>query len=80
MGKDLCFKALTRRAAALEGMRKFDLAKADVEEALKLYPGLEEANKLLKRINEDIELEKKSEEIIKASANSELLQYLYIKI
>eukprot|EP00826_Nyctotherus_ovalis_P027587 TRINITY_DN2156_c0_g1_i14.p2 TRINITY_DN2156_c0_g1~~TRINITY_DN2156_c0_g1_i14.p2 ORF type:complete len:303 (+),score=111.47 TRINITY_DN2156_c0_g1_i14:676-1584(+) len=72
--KDLCYKALTRRAMAKEGMRDFEQAKADAEEALKLYPDLEEAKKLLKRIKEDIELEKRSEEIIKNSKNSELLQ------
>jgi len=73
--KDLCFKALTRRAMAKQGMRAFEEAKTDAEEALKLYPDEEGAKKLLKQINEDIELERKAEEIIKNSKNSELLQY-----
>ncbi len=38
--KDLCYKALVRRAAALQGMRKFDLAKKDVDDALLLFPGV----------------------------------------
>eukprot|EP01022_Parablepharisma_sp_SALTPOND_P007792 TRINITY_DN132_c0_g1_i1.p4 TRINITY_DN132_c0_g1~~TRINITY_DN132_c0_g1_i1.p4 ORF type:complete len:322 (-),score=42.64 TRINITY_DN132_c0_g1_i1:4406-5371(-) len=76
--KDLCYKALLRRAAALQGMKKLDLAKKDVEEALNLFPNMEEPTKLLKRINEDIELEEKATEAIKLSENSELLQQLLL--
>jgi len=75
--KDLCYKALTRRAAALQAMKKLDLAKKDAEEALKLFPDLEETVKLLKRINEDIDLEQKIDEVIKKSSESVLLQYFY---
>ena len=72
--KDLCFKALTRRAIAFQEMHKYVLAKADVEEALKLYPGLDETVKLLKKINENIELDKKTADIIKSSKENELIQ------
>jgi hypothetical protein len=72
--RDLCFKALTRRAAGWEGKRKYDLGKNDAEEALKLYPGLEETLKLIKKMNENIELEKKLTDTIKSNKTNDTLQ------
>ena len=77
--KDLCYKALTRRTAAFQGMKKLDLAKKDIEEALKLNIDFEESTKLLKRISEDIELEEKMNKIIKDSGESSLLQYFFLQ-
>jgi len=74
--KDLCFKALARRAVGWEGMRKYDLAKSDAEEALKLNSGLEETIKLIKKINENIEIEKKLIDIIKSNKANDTLQYI----
>lgn len=37
--RDLCFKAFVRRSQALRGLKDYELALKDLEEAEKLYPG-----------------------------------------
>jgi hypothetical protein len=56
---DLCFKALTRRAQAMRGMKEFELCLADLTEAEKLYPEQEAVQKLRKTYTDDWEHEKR---------------------
>jgi tetratricopeptide (TPR) repeat protein len=57
--KDLCYKALMRRALALRGQKDFTLALKDLESAGKLVPGDKDVERYTILTNEDIELEKK---------------------
>ena len=63
-GKDLCFKALIRRASAFRGQRDYKLAQVDIEESLKLIPDEPSAIKLKQLNEEDIEMEERIAKIM----------------
>ena len=69
--RDLCFKGFMRRCQALRGLKDFELALKDLEEAGKLYPEDKDVEKLRKLTLEDMELEKRISNIM---SNSELLK------
>jgi hypothetical protein len=69
--KDLCYKALTRRAQALRGMKEFELAFKDLEQAMKLLPDEKDPAKLIAAYKEDQELEAR---IAKIMENSQSLK------
>jgi tetratricopeptide (TPR) repeat protein len=69
--KDLCYKALTRRAQALRGMKEFQLAITDLESAQKLLPSEQDPVKLIALYKEDSELAARVSSIM---ANSESLK------
>ena len=60
-----------RRCQALRGMRDFELALKDLEEAEKLFPEDKDVKKFNALTLEDIELEKRVRNIM---SNSELLK------
>lgn len=55
--KDTCYKALTRRAQALRGLKDFDLAFKDLEVAAKLFPSEKDPARLIAVYKEDQEHE-----------------------
>ena len=69
--RDLCYKGFMRRCQALRGMKDYELALKDLEEAKKLYPEDKDVEKIHKLTLEDIELEKRIRNIM---GNSELLK------
>ena len=69
--RDLCFKGLMRRGQAFRGIKDYELALKDFEEAKKLIPEDKDVEKLTKLTLEDIELEKRIKNIM---GNSQLLK------
>ena len=68
---DLCFKAFIRRAQAHRGLRDFDEAILDLENASKIYPQETDPSRLTKLYKEDKELD---ERINKIMANADALK------
>jgi uncharacterized protein YPO0396 len=62
--KDLCYKALTRRAVASRGMRNYELALKDLLTAQELIPEEKDMQALLKTTEEDIEMDKRMKRIL----------------
>ena len=56
---DLCYKALMRRAQGLRGMKEFNDAIHDLEEAHKLFPNESDPLRLKEKYEADRELEEK---------------------
>ena len=52
--RDLCFKALIRRAQAFRGQKDYELALKDLEEAEKLVPHDKDVERFAKLTQEDI--------------------------
>jgi len=73
---DLCFKALTRRAQAMRGMKEFELCLADLVEAQKLYPEQEGPKKLHKTYEDDWEHEKRVGRIMADADNLKGKEYV----
>lgn len=74
--KDLCYKALTRRAQALRGMKEFELAFKDLEQAMKLLPDEKDPAKLIAAYKEDQELEARIAEIMENSQSLKGKQFV----
>ena len=62
--RDLNYKALMRRAQGLRGMKDFDFAFKDLDEAQKLCPNENDPKRLLTLYKEDEELEKRINKIM----------------
>ena len=69
--KDLCYKAFMRRCLALRGMKDYELALKDLEEAEKLMPEDKDVIRYKRLTLEDIKQEKVIKKIM---SNSELLK------
>ena len=70
--KDVNFKFFSRRALGHQGLKKYDLALADIENALKLYPDDQAAQETKKEIVAKIDSTAKLEQLEKKIAEEDL--------
>ena len=72
--KDLCYKALSRRALCHHALRHYDEALEDMEQAESLIPNLPEAQQFTKRILMDKQLNQKAQLLLQQSQDIQSLK------